>query len=85
MNKEKYKCIIIDDEPLAIKAIQDHLQSFANIECLKGFTRAVYAMEVLNSENIDLLFLDINMPGISGVEFLRSLNNPPNVKPGFSI
>jgi DNA-binding LytR/AlgR family response regulator len=79
MNKEKYKCIIIDDEPLAIKAIQDHLQSFTTIECLKGFTKAVDAMEVLNSENIDLLFLDINMPGISGVEFLRSLNNPPNV------
>lgn len=79
MNTKKYKCIIIDDEPLAIKVIQDHLQSFNNIECLQGFTRAVDAMEALNSENIDLLFLDINMPGISGVEFLRSLHNPPRV------
>ena len=78
-NTNTYKCIIIDDEPYAIKVIQGHLEQFSNLECMEGFTRALDAMETLNKEHIDLLFLDINMPGISGVEFLRSLPNPPKV------
>lgn len=75
----KYKCIIIDDEPIAIKVIQEHLEKFENIEVLKGFTKAIDAIEVLNNDKIDLLFLDINMPGISGIEFLKTLSNPPKV------
>lgn len=78
-NKPKYKCIIIDDEPIAIKVIQEHLEKFENIECIKGFTKAIDAIEILNKEKIDLLFLDINMPGISGIEFLKSLINSPKV------
>jgi len=77
--KPKYKCIIIDDEPIAIKVIQEHLDKFDQIVCVNGFTKAIDAIEVLNTENIDLLFLDINMPGISGIEFLKSLSNPPKV------
>jgi len=79
MNTKKYKSIIIDDEPIAIKVIQEHIDRFDNIECVQGFTKAVDAINILNSENIDLLFLDINMPGISGIEFLKSLSNPPKV------
>lgn len=78
-NRELYKCIIIDDEPIAIKVIQEHLANFKNITCVKGFTKAIEAIEILNKERIDLLFLDINMPGISGIEFLKSLLNPPKV------
>jgi DNA-binding LytR/AlgR family response regulator len=77
--KNKYQCIIIDDEPIAIKVVQEHLNKFDNIECVKGFTKAIDAIEILNNEKIDLLFLDINMPGISGIEFLKSLKNPPKV------
>jgi DNA-binding LytR/AlgR family response regulator len=77
--KAKYQCIIIDDEPIAIKVIQEHLDKFENIECVKGFTKALDAIEILNTEKVDLLFLDINMPGISGIEFLKSLTNPPKV------
>ncbi len=76
---KKYRCIIIDDEPIAIKVIQDHLEKFEQFECKHGFTKAIDAIDVLNSEAIDLLFLDINMPGISGIEFLKSLSNPPKV------
>lgn len=59
--KAKYQCIIIDDEPIAIKVIQEHLDKFENIECVKGFTKALDAIEILNKEKVDLLFLDINM------------------------
>lgn len=74
-----YRCIIIDDEPIAIKVIRDHLENFNNVECLQGFTKAMDALDVLNKKDVDLLFLDINMPGISGVEFLKSLHTPPKV------
>jgi len=76
---EKYKCIIIDDEPIAIKVIKEHLGQFDAIECVAGYTRAIDAIQILNNETIDLLFLDINMPEISGIEFLKTLKNPPKV------
>ncbi len=75
----KYTCIIIDDEPIAIKVIKEHLEKIDNIQCVDTFTKALSAIELLNSEKIDLIFLDINMPGISGIEFLKSLPNPPKV------
>ena len=77
--KKKYKCLIIDDEPIAIRVVQEHLEQFDNVECVQGFTNAIDAIDILNKEQIDLLFLDINMPSISGIEFLKSLTNPPKV------
>ena len=78
-NKQKYKCVVIDDEPLAIEVIEEHLLNFDNLELAGSYTRALDAIGILNNEEIDLLFLDINMPGISGMEFLKSLSNPPKV------
>ena len=78
-SKLKYHTVIIDDEPIAIKVIQQHIQEFDCIECVQTFTKALNAIEILNSQSIDLLFLDINTPGISGIEFLKSLPNPPKV------
>ncbi len=76
---KKYNCLIIDDEPVAISIIQEHLEAFNNFTCLQGFTRAVEATELLSKGQVDLLFLDINMPGISGIDFLKALSNPPVV------
>lgn len=78
-NKTQYKCLIIDDEPIAIRVIQEHLGKFENFECLGSFTKAIDAIALLNNESIDLLFLDINMPCISGIEFLKTLTHPPKV------
>ncbi len=78
-NKVKYRCIIIDDEPIAIKVIEQHLKEIDCIECVQTFTKALHAIDALNTHKIDLLFLDINMPGISGISFLKSLSNPPKV------
>ena len=77
--KNKYSCIIIDDEPIAIKVIKEHLEKIDNIQCIDSFTKALNAIDILNKDKIDLIFLDINMPGISGVEFLKTLKNPPKV------
>lgn len=78
-NPAKYKCLIIDDEPIAIDIIEEHLEAFDQFEIKGKFTKATEAIAAINAGNIDLLFLDINMPGISGINFLKTLSHPPAV------
>lgn len=75
----KIKCLIIDDEPLAIKVIENHLQDFQNMELVGTFNTAISALPAIKEENIDVIFLDINMPKMSGLDFLRSLTNKPHI------
>jgi len=78
--KIKYKCLIIDDEPLAIKVIQEHLENFSNqVDCVEAYTKPIEAIATLNKGGIDVLFLDINMPSIDGIEFLKALPVRPYV------
>lgn len=78
--RNKYTCLIIDDEPLAIQVIQEHLEHFSDqIECIGKYTKPIEAMPLLNKGEVDLLFLDINMPSISGIEFLKAIPNQPYV------
>ncbi|KJF44698.1 LytR/AlgR family response regulator transcription factor [Draconibacterium sediminis] len=74
-----YRCIIIDDEPIAIRVIRNHLSAFTDFEVVAECSNALEAMPVLQKENIDLLFCDIQMPQITGVDFIRSLVHPPKV------
>ncbi|AHW59239.1 two component transcriptional regulator, LytTR family [Draconibacterium orientale] len=74
-----YRCIIIDDEPIAIRVIRNHLSAFTDFEVVAECNNALEAMPVLQKENIDLLFCDIQMPQITGVDFIRSLLHPPKV------
>jgi len=71
------RCIIIDDEPLAIKVIENHLSKINSFEVVETFTNPLGAMEILQSGDIDVVFLDINMPLINGMDFVKTLNNPP--------
>ena len=75
----KIKCIIIDDEPLAIKVIENHLQEFQNMELVGTFNTAIAALPTIKEKDIDVIFLDINMPKMSGLDFLRSLTNKPHI------
>ncbi len=74
-----YRCLIIDDEPIAIRLIKNHLAAFADFEVVAECNDALEAMPVMAKEHIDLLFCDIQMPQITGVEFVRSLAHPPKV------
>jgi DNA-binding LytR/AlgR family response regulator len=73
------KAIAIDDEPIALEIIQSHASRVPFIELKEVFTSALDAMEYLQKEPVDLLFLDIKMPDISGIEFYTSLNRRPLV------
>ena len=74
-----YKCVIIDDEPIAIRVIKKHLSAFTGFEIVAECNNAIEAMPVLLKKKIDLLFCDIQMPQITGVDFIRSLAHPPKV------
>jgi DNA-binding LytR/AlgR family response regulator len=75
----KTKCIIIDDEPLARELIRGHVKKLENFEIVAECANAMEAVETLRNNNNDLMFLDIKMPQISGIEFLKTIKNPPKV------
>lgn len=74
-----YKCLIIDDEPIAIRVIKKHLSAFSDFEIVAECKNALEAIPLLSKEKIDLIFCDIQMPQITGVDFVRSLSHPPKV------
>lgn len=73
------KCIIIDDEPLAIKVLKSHLKEFKNIELAGTFKSAIAAVPTIEENKIDAIFLDINMPKMTGLEFVRTLATKPHI------
>jgi len=73
------RCLIIDDEPLAVEVIQNHLEKMGGLEVVGTCHRAAEAFEMIRNKRIDLLFLDIQMPGLTGIEFLRTLRHAPRV------
>jgi len=73
------KCIAIDDEPLALKLIAGYVARFPFLQLLNTFEDAISGAEFLKSNTIDLLFIDINMPDITGIDLVRSLNVKPMV------
>lgn len=73
------KAIAIDDEPMALEIIRSHASKVPFLELTTEFTDAFKALEFLQKEKTDLIFLDIKMPDISGLDFFKSLNNKPLV------
>jgi two-component system LytT family response regulator len=73
------KCIAIDDEPLALRLITEYVSRFPALQLVRTFEDALSAAEFLKNTTIDLLFLDINMPDISGIDLMRSLTVKPMV------
>jgi DNA-binding LytR/AlgR family response regulator len=72
-----YSCIIIDDEPLSHDVLRNHLASFSELQLIGNFFNAKDARNFLNEHSVDILLLDIEMPEINGLDFLRSLNEKP--------
>src|SRR5688572_3807180 len=73
------KAVAIDDEPIALEIIKSHASKVPSLDLCAVFTDAFAALEYLQKENVDLLFLDIKMPDISGIDFFNSLRKKPLV------
>ncbi|WP_132053325.1 LytR/AlgR family response regulator transcription factor [Pseudocnuella soli] len=71
------KAIVVDDEPMALEVVRSHASKVPFLELKAAFVDAFQALEYLQKENIDLIFLDIKMPDISGIDFYNSLNKKP--------
>jgi DNA-binding LytR/AlgR family response regulator len=78
-DSNKHSCIIIDDEPIAIKVISNYLSRLDGFEIIGEYTNALDAISVFHKCKVNILFLDIQMPGINGLEFIKSIPNPPTV------
>jgi DNA-binding LytR/AlgR family response regulator len=75
----KTKCLIVDDEPLARELIRDYVAKLENFEVVAECGDAMKALNTLRTKQVDLVFLDIQMPQINGIEFLKTLKHPPRV------
>lgn len=73
----KINCLIIDDEPLAINVIKNYLEPVENFEIINTFSNPIEGLNFLKNNKVDVIFLDINMPVLDGINFIKSLENPP--------
>ncbi|MCD8260823.1 MAG: LytTR family DNA-binding domain-containing protein [Bacteroides sp.] len=76
-SKVVLRCLVVDDEPVAREGIVDFMVKVNFLELVEDCSSALEATEYINKERIDLIFLDINMPYLSGMDFLESLDHPP--------
>ena len=72
-------CLIVDDEPLAQDILEGYINSKENLSLARKCSTAFEAFEILHQKQIDLMFLDVKMPGLNGIDFLKSLKSPPAV------
>ena len=73
------RCLIVDDEPLAVRLISSYIQQVPGLEIAGVCNNAIDAFTILREQKVDLLFLDIKMPKLLGTDFLRSISTPPKV------
>lgn len=71
------KCVIIDDEPLAVDVIESYLQQVGGMEIIAKITNPLDAITLLNKHKVDLVFLDIEMPNLTGIDLVKTLDNIP--------
>jgi DNA-binding LytR/AlgR family response regulator len=76
---QKITCLIVEDEPLAAEVLEDYIKQLPTLE-LKGVCEdALFALEILQREKIELIFLDIHLPKLKGLDFIKTLNHPPRI------
>jgi len=68
------KCIIIDDEPLAIQLLEDYIKKTENLECVATFSNPIQGLQYIHQHGIELIFLDIQMPELTGIQMMKILN-----------
>ncbi len=76
---QQFKCLIVEDEPLAAEVLQDYVKQVPFLSLVDVCRDAIYALEMLQKEKVDVIFLDIHLPKLKGFDFLKTLKNPPAV------
>src|SRR5580693_8677509 len=76
---QTYNCIVIEDEPLAAEVLQDYIGQVPFLKLVSTCSDAFYAMETLQSFDIDLMFLDIHLPKMKGLDLIKVLKKPPKI------
>jgi two-component system LytT family response regulator len=75
----KIKCVLVDDEPLAIKVLQNYFANFSEFEVIGAFNNSLEALDFINNNAVDTVFLDINMPMMTGFELISLMEKKPKV------
>ena len=73
------RCIAVDDEPLALELLEDNISKVPYLQLVATCSNAMEAIKVLQEQTVDLIFLDIQMPGLTGLQFIQSLNERPMI------
>ncbi len=73
------RCLAIDDEPLALELLEDNINKVPFLKLVAACDNAIEAMKIMQQEPVDLLFLDIQMPGLTGLQFIQSMQAPPMI------
>lgn len=73
------RCIAVDDEPLALDLLEDNISKVPYLQLVARCSNAMEAMKILQQQSVDLIFLDIQMPGLTGLQFIQSLSNKPMI------
>jgi DNA-binding LytR/AlgR family response regulator len=76
---QKYKCIIVEDEPIAAEVLEDYIRQVPFLDLRAVCRDAIFAMEFLQKEMVEVIFLDIHLPKIKGLDFIKTLKNPPKI------
>ncbi|MGZ3852488.1 MAG: LytR/AlgR family response regulator transcription factor, partial [Flavisolibacter sp.] len=76
---QKIKCLIVEDEPLAAEVLEEYISQVPFLELAGTCADAVFALEFLQLNEIDLIFLDIHLPKLKGLDFIKTLKTPPQI------
>ncbi len=76
---QKITCLIVEDEPLAAEVLEDYINQVSFLQLAETCGDAIFALEVLQRGKIDLIFLDIHLPTLKGLDFIKTLDNPPKI------
>ncbi|MBS1608660.1 MAG: response regulator transcription factor [Bacteroidetes bacterium] len=75
----QYSCILVEDEPIAAEVLEDYINQVPFLQLKKKCSDAIYALETLQEEDVDLIFLDIHLPKLKGLDFIKTLKHPPKI------
>ena len=76
---QKLTCLIVEDEPLAAEVLKDYIEQLPHLQLVGICTDAIFALEKLQEEKVDVIFLDIHLPKLKGLDFIKTLKDPPHI------